>query len=209
MPSSKPSIAIVDYQMGNLRSVQKALEHVGASAEITSEPESILAADKVILPGVGAFGDAINELHARNLVEPLRQCVAMDKPFLGICLGLQLLFDKSYENGEHTGLGILKGKVIKFALPPEFKVPHMGWNRVHAEQPDVPLMKGLSPEPFMYFVHSYYVVPDDPSIIWLTTDYGERFCAAIRRGNLFATQFHPEKSQKEGLQLLKNFAELT
>jgi glutamine amidotransferase len=208
MSSAKSRIAIVDYQMGNLRSVEKALEHVGAQPEITSDPEKILAADKVILPGVGAFCDAIRELQIRHLVEPLRACAASGKPFLGICLGLQLLFEKSYENGEYEGLGILKGDVVRFDLPHEFKVPHIGWNRVQAQQADVPLMSNLSHDPYMYFVHSYYVVPADSSLVWLTSDYGTTFCAAIRRENLFATQFHPEKSQKEGLQLLKNFANL-
>lgn len=208
MSAAKPRIAIVDYQMGNLRSVEKALEHVGAHPEITSDPERIRAADKVILPGVGAFCDAIRELRSRQLVEPLRACIASGKPFLGICLGLQLLFEKSFENGEYEGLGVLKGNVVRFNLPHEFKVPHIGWNRVHSQQANVPLLNGLSTDPYMYFVHSYYVVPSDPSIIWLTSDYSIPFCAAIRKDNLFATQFHPEKSQKEGLQLLKNFAEL-
>jgi len=208
MSAAKPRIAIVDYQMGNLRSVEKALEHVGAQPEITSDPARILSADKIILPGVGAFCDAIRELQARQLVEPLRECIASGKPFLGICLGLQLLFEKSYENGEYEGMGVLKGNVVRFNLPHEFKVPHIGWNRVHSQQADVPLMRELSADPYMYFVHSYYVVPADPSVVWLTSDYGGPFCAAIRRDNLFATQFHPEKSQKEGLQLLKNFAEL-
>ncbi len=208
MSAAKPHIAIVDYQMGNLRSVEKALEHVGAHPEITSDPERIRTADKVILPGVGAFCDAIRELRSRQLVEPLRDCIASGKPFLGICLGLQLLFEKSFENGEYEGLGVLEGNVVRFNLPHEFKVPHIGWNRVHSHQANVPLLHGLSADPYMYFVHSYYVVPSDPSIIWLTSDYGIPFCAAIRKDNLFATQFHPEKSQKEGLQLLKNFAEL-
>lgn len=208
MSAAKPRIAIVDYQMGNLRSVEKALEHVGAQPEITSDPSRILSADKIILPGVGAFCDAIRELQNRQLVEPLRECIASGKPFLGICLGLQLLFEKSYENGEYEGMGVLKGNVVRFNLPHEFKVPHIGWNRVHPQQADVPLMHELSADPYMYFVHSYYVAPADPSVVWLTSDYGGPFCAAIRRDNLFATQFHPEKSQKEGLQLLKNFAEL-
>lgn len=208
MSAAKPRIAIVDYQMGNLRSVEKALEHVGAHPEITSDPERIRAADKVILPGVGAFCDAIRELRSRQLVEPLRDCIASGKPFLGICLGLQLLFEKSFENGEYEGLGVLKGNVVRFNLPHEFKVPHIGWNRVHSQQANIPLLNGLSADPYMYFVHSYYVVPSDPSIVWLTSDYSIPFCAAIRKDNLFATQFHPEKSQKEGLQLLKNFAGL-
>ena len=155
MSSAKSHIAIVDYQMGNLRSVEKALEHVGAQPEITSDPDRILSADKIILPGVGAFCDAIRELQNRKLVEPLRECIDSGKPFLGICLGLQLLFEKSYENGEYSGMGILKGNVVRFQLPHEFKVPHIGWNRVHAQQADTPLMHNLSAEPYMYFVHSF------------------------------------------------------
>jgi len=209
MSAAKPRIAIVDYQMGNLRSVEKALEHVGAQPEITSDPARILSADKIILPGVGAFCDAIRELQARQLVEPLRECIASGKPFLGICLGLQLLFEKSYENGEYEGMGVLKGNVVRFNLPHEFKVPHIGWNDVQAGNgTSVAILQAADPAADFYFVHSYYVVPADPSVVWLTSDYGGPFCAAIRRDNLFATQFHPEKSQKEGLQLLKNFAEL-
>jgi glutamine amidotransferase len=207
-PLSSQRITIVDYQMGNLRSVEKALEHVGAKVEITSDAAKILKADKLILPGVGAFGDAMRELRNRDLIEPLKTSIAQGKPFLGICLGLQLLFEKGYEGGEHEGLGVLKGNVIRFDLPKQYKVPHMGWNEVTSVQKNVPLLEGLSPEPSMYFVHSYYVVPSDPSLIWLEADYGHRFCAAIRQGNLYATQFHPEKSQREGLQMLRNFANL-
>jgi glutamine amidotransferase len=207
-PLSSQRITIVDYQMGNLRSVEKALEHVGAKVEITSDAAKILKADKLILPGVGAFGDAMRELRNRDLIEPLKTSIAQGKPFLGICLGLQLLFEKGYEGGEHEGLGVLKGNVIRFDLPKQYKVPHMGWNEVTSVQKNVPLLEGLSPEPSMYFVHSYYVVPSDRSLIWLEADYGHRFCAAIRQGNLYATQFHPEKSQREGLQMLRNFANL-
>ena len=207
-PLSSQRITIVDYQMGNLRSVEKALEHVGAKVEITSDAAKILKADKLILPGVGAFGDAMRELRNRDLIEPLKTSIAQGKPFLGICLGLQLLFEKGYEGGEHEGLGVLKGNVVRFDLPKQYKVPHMGWNNVTSVQKNVPLLEGLSPEPSMYFVHSYYVVPSDRSLIWLEADYGHRFCAAIRQGNLYATQFHPEKSQREGLQMLRNFANL-
>jgi glutamine amidotransferase len=150
----------------------------------------------------------MRELRNRDLIEPLKTSIAQGKPFLGICLGLQLLFEKGYEGGEHEGLGVLKGNVIRFDLPKQYKVPHMGWNNVTSVQKNVPLLEGLSPEPSMYFVHSYYVVPSDRSLIWLEADYGHRFCAAIRQGNLYATQFHPEKSQREGLQMLRNFANL-
>ncbi|QDV22795.1 imidazole glycerol phosphate synthase subunit HisH [Aureliella helgolandensis] len=205
---SKPQIAIVDYQMGNLRSVQKALEHVGFVAEITSDPARVEAADKVILPGVGAFGDAIAELHRRELVSPIQQAISAGKPFLGICLGLQMLFDVGFEGGEHVGMGVLPGRVEKFGTIENRKVPHMGWNQVSIAHADCPLLKDIPATAHFYFVHSYYVVPENASDVWLTCDYGQEFCAAVWRENLFATQFHPEKSQRDGLQLLKNFAEL-
>jgi glutamine amidotransferase len=200
-------IAIVDYQMGNLRSVQKGFEKVGHEAVITSDPQELAQADKVVLPGVGAFGDAITELRRRDLVAPLRDAIDAGKPFLGICLGLQLLFDISYEHGEFEGLGILPGKVVRFHLPPEYKVPHMGWNKAHICRP-APILEGIPEGTFFYFVHSYYVVPDDPQVVAIQADYHEPFCAMIWRDNLFATQFHPEKSQQFGLQILRNFAQL-
>jgi imidazole glycerol-phosphate synthase subunit HisH len=206
-PPRVSRIAIIDYQMGNLRSVQKGFEKVGQSATITSDPAELAAADKVVLPGVGAFGDAMAELKRRELVEPIREAIASGKPFLGICLGLQLLFDVGYEGGEFEGLGILRGKVVRFDLPPPLKVPHMGWNRGKFKAA-APLLNGLPDGTYFYFVHSYYVVPADPQLVAIETDYGHPFCAAIWRDNLFATQFHPEKSQADGLLLLKNFAEL-
>jgi glutamine amidotransferase len=201
------TIAIIDYQMGNLRSVQKGFEKVGHAAAITSDPAELAAADKIVLPGVGAFGDAIAELRRRDLVGPIRDAVAAGKPFLGICLGLQLLFDVGYEGGEFEGLGILRGKVVRFDLPQGFKVPHMGWNRGTIKRP-APLLKDVADGTFFYFVHSYYAVPDDSEVVAIASDYGHPFCAAVWRDNLFATQFHPEKSQADGLKLLKNFAEL-
>ena len=201
-------IAIIDYQMGNLRSVQKAFAEVGHEAIITSDPAELVAAEKIVLPGVGAFEDAIGELTRRELVAPIQAAVDAGKPLLGICLGLQLLFDVSYENGEHRGLGIVPGKVVRFELPREQKVPHMGWNQIEFQK-TAPLFEGIEAGTHFYFVHSYYVVPKDESIIATTTDYGSPFCSSIARDNLFATQFHPEKSQSEGLRLLKNFAELT
>lgn len=198
--------------MGNLRSVQKALEHVGQQATITSQPEQIAAAEKVILPGVGAFGDALRELQARELIEPICQSIRSGKPFLGICLGMQLLFEIGREGGDHTGLGVLAGTVERFdsTLPTELglKVPHMGWNRIHVEQAGCPLLRDIEQDAHFYFVHSYYAKPSDCSVRWLSCDYGGPFCAAVWRENLFATQFHPEKSQRDGLQLLKNFSEL-
>ena len=200
-------IAIIDYQMGNLRSVQKGFEKVGHAATITSDPAELAAADRIVLPGVGAFGDAIAELKRRELVQPIKEAIAAEKPFLGICLGLQLLFDVGYEGGEFEGLGVLPGKVVRFDLPREFKVPHMGWNRgMFKRRP--PVLEGLADGTYFYFVHSYYVVPEDESVVAVEADYGRPFCAAVCQGNLFATQFHPEKSQADGLRLLKNFAEL-
>jgi glutamine amidotransferase len=200
-------IAIIDYQMGNLRSVQKGFEKVGHQATITSDPAVLARADKVVLPGVGAFADAMAELKRRDLVEPIRQAVESGKPFLGVCLGLQLLFDVGYENGRHEGLGIVPGEVVRFELPSEYKVPHMGWNQLSILQPS-PLLAGLESGVYCYFVHSYYVVPQDRAVIAAETSYSQPFCAAIWRDNLFATQFHPEKSQRDGLRMLKNFAEM-
>jgi len=198
-------IAIIDYQMGNLRSVQKAFERVGHEATITSDPRDIERADKVVLPGVGAFRDAAEELKRRGMWPLLHSIIDAGKPFLGICLGLQLLFDVSYEDGEHEGLGVLSGKVVRFDLPNDFKVPHMGWNQIKGVS-HTPIMEGIDDGTHFYFVHSYYVVPDDPSVISLESTYHRPFCAMVWRNNLFATQFHPEKSQKQGLQLLQNFA---
>src|SRR5688572_4632190 len=200
-------IAIIDYQMGNLRSVQKGFEKVGHAAMITSDPAELAAAEKIVLPGVGAFPDAMSELRRRELVQPIKDAIAAGKPFLGICLGLQLLFDVGYEGGEFEGLGILRGKVVRFDLSHDLKVPHMGWNRGRILRP-APLLKDIPDSTFFYFVHSYYCVPDDPSLIAVETDYGHSFCAAVWKDNVFATQFHPEKSQADGLKILKNFAEL-
>jgi len=200
-------IAIIDYQMGNLRSVQKAFERGGHAAAVTADARTLAQADKLVLPGVGAFGDAIAELKRRNLVEPIRHAIEAGKPFLGICLGLQLLFDVSHEDGEHEGLGILAGEVRRFEVPREMKVPHMGWNEVHLRRRP-PICAGVEDNSHFYFVHSYYVSPKDQSVIAGEASYPEPFCAVAWRDNLFATQFHPEKSQQAGLRLLKNFAEL-
>lgn len=200
-------ITIVDYQMGNLRSVQKAIERVGGQAKISSKPEEIASADKLILPGVGAFGDAMAEIHRRHLAAPIVDFVRSNRPFLGICLGLQLLFEKGFENGEHEGLGVLEGDVVRFDLPASYKVPHMGWNTV-TKRADAPILADTPENSHFYFVHSYYVRPADPSIIALECDYGGKFCAMVRQNNLFATQFHPEKSQTNGLQVLKAFEQI-
>ncbi len=201
------SITIVDYGMGNLRSVQKALERLGTKALITSDAQQIAEAEKVILPGVGAFRDAIQALHDHQLVEVIKDAASAGKPFLGICLGLQLLFDVSYEDGEFQGLGIVPGKVKRFELPAELKIPHMGWNQLHTTT-DNPLLNDIRRDAWFYFVHSYYVQPDDESWTAATTDYGGEFVSIVARDNVFATQFHPEKSQSEGLQLLRNFVAL-
>lgn len=200
-------IAIIDYGMGNLRSVQKGFEKVGHAATITNDPAVIRDAAKVILPGVGAFPDAMQELRRRELVEPIRQAIDSGKPFLGICLGLQLLFDVGWEGGRHEGLGVLPGEVVRFELPQEYKVPHMGWNQLAIRRP-APLLAGLADGIHVYFVHSYYVAPRDREVIATETAYHQPFTSMIWRDNLFATQFHPEKSQADGLRMLKNFAEL-
>ncbi|MBI5757195.1 MAG: imidazole glycerol phosphate synthase subunit HisH [Planctomycetales bacterium] len=200
-------IAIVDYGMGNLRSVQKGFERVGAEARICQRPSDIANCEKLVLPGVGAFRDAISEMRRLELVEPILAHIAADKPFLGICLGLQLLFDVSHEDGEWPGLGVIPGEVVRFEDRPGLKVPHMGWNQVERKGTS-PLFDSIPSDSYFYFVHSYHVVPRDPSVIAGTTDYGVQFVSVVSRGNLFATQFHPEKSQRHGLQLLKNFATL-
>ncbi|MEC8555234.1 MAG: imidazole glycerol phosphate synthase subunit HisH [Planctomycetota bacterium] len=202
------NIAIVDYQMGNLRSVQKALEHVGFEASVTSDPDEIRKADKVILPGVGGFGDAIRELKSRNLDAPIVESIEAGKPFLGICLGLQMLFEVGLEGGEHTGLGVLPGRVERFPPMDPLKVPHMGWNQLSIDKQDCPLLRGIPESAYFYFVHSYFVKPAKSDVQWLGCEYGIPFCAAVWRDNMFATQFHPEKSQESGLQILKNFGEL-
>jgi glutamine amidotransferase len=200
-------IVIVDYQMGNLRSVEKAFEKVGHRAIVSSDANDIARADKVVLPGVGAMGDAMAELTRRQLVPPLREAIEANKPFLGICLGLQLLFDVSHEGGRCPGLGVVAGEVVRFDLPHEYKVPHMGWNQSRIVQ-RAPVLEGIEDGTYFYYVHSYYVAPQDPGIVAIETDYGGPFCAMIWRDNLFATQFHPEKSQAQGLRLLENFARL-
>jgi glutamine amidotransferase len=199
-------IAIIDYGMGNLRSVQKGFEKVGHRAVVTSDLAQLAAAAKLVLPGVGAFEDAMTELRRRGLVKPILAAIDSGKPLLGICLGLQLLFETGYENGRHQGLGVLSGEVVRFDLPAEYTVPHMGWNQLAIRRP-APLLEGLAEGTYVYFVHSYYVVPGDVGVVATETEYGGPFCSMIWRDNLIATQFHPEKSQSDGLRMLKNFAE--
>jgi glutamine amidotransferase len=225
-------IAIVDYGMGNLRSVEKAFEKVGFDAVVTDNPEIIENADKIVLPGVGAFKDAKDGLRERNLIEPIKIHIKQNKLFLGICLGLHLLFTRSHEDGVHEGLNIVSGEVVRFKADrlninntgeqeetaetlktlsatnnQKLKIPHMGWNTIRAKK-EVPILKGLPAEPYMYFVHSYFVIPDRNDVVASETDYGVAFVSMISIDNVFAMQFHPEKSQHYGLMVLKNFGEL-
>ena len=197
--------AIIDYDAGNLKSVEKALQALGEETVITRDREEILAADRVILPGVGAFGDAMEKLHQYGLVEIIRQVVQKGTPFLGICLGLQLLFEESEESQGVPGLGILKGKIRRIPNTPGLKIPHMGWNSLTL-RPETRLFSGLGEEPYVYFVHSYYLEAADPEIVAASADYGVVIHAAVETGNVFACQFHPEKSSKWGLKILENFA---
>jgi len=198
-------ILIVDYGLANLRSVQKAFEKVGAAAIISDDPQRIADADKLVLPGVGAFRDAIAKLREAGFVEPLKDHIHSGKPFLGICLGLQLLFTTSYEEGVYPGLDIFPGEVVRFDAIPGLKVPHMGWNQLRIRKA-APIFRDLPSDPSVYFVHGYYVKPNDASIIATETDYPTPFTSAIWHENVVATQFHPEKSQLIGLTMLKNFA---
>ena len=199
--------AIIDYDAGNLRSVEKALQALGEETVITRDRDEILSADRVILPGVGAFGDAMEKLHQYGLVEIIRQVVQKGTPFLGICLGLQLLFEESEESQGVLGLGILKGKIRRIPDTPGLKIPHMGWNSLIL-RPGTRLFSGLGEEPYVYFVHSYYLEAADPEIVAASADYGVVIHAAVESGNVFACQFHPEKSSDTGLQILKNFISL-
>ena len=225
-------IAIIDYGMGNLRSVEKAFEKVGFDTVVTDKSDIIENAEKIVLPGVGAFKDAIDGLRERDLIEPIKNHIKKNKLFLGICLGLHLLFTRSYEDGVHEGLGIVPGEVVRFdadrlnmdntggqrkateALDvlsavnsQKLKIPHMGWNTIR-EKKEVSVLKGLPADPYMYFVHSYFVVPDRDEVVAAETEYGVPFVSMISIDNIFAMQFHPEKSQQYGLMILKNFGEL-
>jgi glutamine amidotransferase len=212
-------IIIVDYEMGNLRSVQKAFERIGQAAEVSDKPEAVARADRLVVPGVGAFGDAMRALRQRGLVEPIRDFCATGRPLLGICLGLQILFDESDEVASGSGgtgsppapekgLGLVRGRVVRFSTSLAargLKVPHMGWNRVEPVGPS-PLFRGMPREGvYFYFAHSYYAVPADEAVVAGRTEYGAPFASAITSGNVMATQFHPEKSQRVGLKMLENF----
>jgi len=207
-------IAVIDYGMGNLRSVQKALEFVGAKVIVTHDPDLILNANSVVLPGVGAFKDCMANLKKLKLVDPIRKFIDGGKPFLGICLGLQVLFEESEEYGPVAGLGILPGKVVKFPGGSSetkngrpIKIPHMGWNQIKVKK-NVPLFRGVGDAPYFYFVHSYYVVPEDQNMIATVTNYGVEFVSGIQHKNIYAFQFHPEKSQTLGLSILERFSNL-
>jgi glutamine amidotransferase len=221
-------IALIDYGSGNLRSAEKALARAGADVRIVNRREDVLAADAVVLPGVGAFGDCVRNLEELGLADAIREFIAMERPFLGICVGLQMLFESGEESPGVRGLGVLPGRVPRFPAG-KLKVPHMGWNQLRIRRADCPLLQGVSAVgrvpsrgggesaasgdaayngPYVYFVHSYYGQPRDNSVVAATTDYGVEFASVIWAGNVFATQFHPEKSQAIGLRMLKNFVKL-
>jgi imidazole glycerol-phosphate synthase subunit HisH len=197
-------IAIVDFGVGNLRSVQRAVERAGGQPEITSDPLRVKLADAVILPGVGAFGEGMAQLEARGLVDALYQVVAVGKPLLGICLGMQLLFDESSEMGAHPGLGVLRGRAERFPVRPGLHVPHVGWNQLHIKGDDQ-LLQGVPDGSFAYFVHSYYVAARDADIVTASTNYGLDFASVVAKGNIHGIQFHPEKSQDVGAMIMANF----
>ena len=200
-------IAIIDYGAGNLQSVKKAFDFIGAESVITNDPEVILSADKILLPGVGSFGDAMDSMEKNGLVETVKECALSGKPFLGICLGLQLLFEESEESPGVKGLGIFKGKIKKFSSDMGLKIPHIGWNSLEIKQNDT-LFKDIPENAYVYFVHSYYLHAEDENDIATVTNYGIDFHSAVGKNNIFATQFHPEKSGDVGLQILRNFASM-
>ncbi len=201
-------LAVIDYGAGNLRSVLHALNYLGIeSMRLVRSAQELCGADHIILPGVGAFGAGMQQLHAQDLVQPIKDAVLTGIPYLGICLGMQFLFESSDEMGDHAGFGLLPGRVTRFPERPSLKVPHMGWNQL-APTRQTPLLNGIDSESYAYFVHSYYCVPSNPTDVLITTCYGEDFCAGVQHENIYGVQFHPEKSQKTGLQLLINFLEI-
>jgi glutamine amidotransferase len=203
MPKKRSSTVIIDYGMGNLRSVEKTLESMGFAASISSDPAALRSSDRLILPGVGAFGDAMSNLRKAGLDRVIREAVGAGTPLLGLCLGLQLLFDEGEEFGRHEGLGLIPGRVLRLQEP-RLRVPHVGWNQIEGLRSD-PLLCGLPEGTYFYFVHSYYVELECPEDALAWTEYGRRFCSIARRGNVWGAQFHPEKSQDAGKRLLRNF----
>ncbi len=202
-------LAVIDYGAGNLRSVLHALNHLGVdNIRLIREPHDLKQPDKIILPGVGAFGAGMQQLQKQNLIEPLKEAIQAGIPYLGICLGMQFLFEYSDEMGDHEGLGLLPGHVTRFPPTPGLKVPHMGWNQLNQQQAS-PLLAGIPAQSSVYFVHSYYCAPSNPADLVASVDYGLPFAAVVQRDNIFGVQFHPEKSQRTGLRLLTNFLELT
>lgn len=208
----KARIAVVDYGMGNLRSVEKALEHLGANVSVTSDPSAIASAAGILLPGVGALGDAARELDSRGLSGPVREraveATEGGRPFLGVCVGLQLLMTEGEEGPDVRALNVIPGGVPRLRLPRGMKVPHMGWNQLEIARPHLPFFGGVQPGAHVYFVHSYHCVPEDASLVAATADYGGPVTAVVAKGNLVATQFHPEKSQRVGMRMLENFVRL-
>ncbi len=216
------SVVIVDYGMGNLRSVSKAFEEVGAKVKVSDDPKAVSGADKLVVPGVGAFKDAMRELKARRLIEPIKKFVKSGRPFLGLCLGLQIIFSESEEGGRTKGLDFIKGRVLRFPSRPltlnegeaPLKIPHMGWNQIKRKTQSAkrktgcPLLKGIPDGSYMYFVHSYYAEPDKDDCVAAWTDYGIEFPSVVWSKNIYATQFHPEKSQRLGLNILRNYVRL-
>jgi glutamine amidotransferase len=202
-------IGIVDYDIGNLRSVQKAFQHVGGEAVFVRTPEEISKVDGLVLPGVGAFGDCVRSLRATGMWDDVAAWANSEKPFFGICVGYQMLFESSEEAPSEKGLGIFAGQVRRFSNRHGLKIPQIGWNTVKVLQPDAPLLAGISTGDYVYFVHSYYTAPEDRSVVALETAYGDTFASAVARGNLVATQFHPEKSQRAGMQMITNFVALS
>ena len=202
-------LAVIDYGAGNLRSVLHALKHLNAqNVKLIHHADELQGAEKIILPGVGAFGASMEQLHKQELVDPIKSAISSGVPFLGICIGMQILFQYSDEMGHHDGLGVLEGHVTRFAPSDNYKVPHMGWNQLNFTR-SIPLFDNVDAESYAYFVHSYYCVPQNRNDIVVTTDYGKPFTAAVQRDNIFGVQFHPEKSQQVGLQILSNFLNLS
>ena len=201
-------IGVIDYGAGNLKSVSNSLSAMDAKAKLVKSPEDLCGVTSIIFPGVGSFGDSSNHLEEQKLFEPLKNWILEDRPFLGICIGFQMLFETSEESPGAIGLGVLSGKVVRFDQTQSLKIPHMGWNKINIKQKSDPIWGGIDESPHFYFVHSFYPKPDEDKIVASTTPYGCEFTSSVRKGNLFATQFHPEKSQGSGLRLIRNFLSL-